>query len=125
MQATLLEKTSAVAGIESRCLQVLSTISEEGVPVREIAEAIGRGLKVPVMSKSAEEAAGHFGWLRIFVGRDLIGSSAQTQRRLAWRPTGLGLIAALEQMRYSENPAKSVSAARVRASQLIDGDWPK
>jgi nucleoside-diphosphate-sugar epimerase len=63
-------------------------VAEEGVSVRDIAEAIGRGLKVPVVSKSSEEAAAHFGWLGMFVGRDLTGSSVQTQRRLAWRPTG-------------------------------------
>jgi nucleoside-diphosphate-sugar epimerase len=91
-------------------------VAEEGVPVWEIAEAIGRRLKVPVVSKSREEAADHFGWLGIFVGRDLIGSSVQTQARLGWRPTGPGLIADLEQMRYSDTPASSVSAAPVRAS---------
>jgi nucleoside-diphosphate-sugar epimerase len=71
-------------------------IAEEGVPVRDIAEAIGRGLNVPVTSKSSEEAAAHFGWLGMFVGRDLTGSSVQTQRRLGWRPTGPGLIADLD-----------------------------
>jgi nucleoside-diphosphate-sugar epimerase len=92
-------------------------VAEEGVPVREIAEAIGRGLKVSVVSKSPQETAAHFGWLEIFVGRDLIGSSVQTQARLGWRPTGPGLIADLEQMYYSETPADSVSAAPVRASR--------
>ncbi len=92
-------------------------VAEEGVPVRDIAEAIGRGLKVPVVSKSSEEAAAHFGWLGIFVGRDLTGSSVQTQRRLGWRPTGPGLLADLEQMRYSDWLADSVSAAPVRASR--------
>ena len=92
-------------------------VAEEGVPVREIAEAIGRGLEVPVVSKSPEEAAGHFGWLGIFVGRNLVGSSVQTQARLGWHPTGPGLIADLEQMCYSETPADRVSAAPVRASR--------
>jgi len=92
-------------------------VAEQGVPVREIAEAIGRGLKVPVVSKSPEEAAAHFGWLGIFVGRDLIGSSAQTRARLGWRPTGPGLIADLEQMCYSETLTDSISAAPVRASR--------
>jgi nucleoside-diphosphate-sugar epimerase len=92
-------------------------VAEEGVPVREIAEAIGRGLKVPVVSKSPEETAAHFGWLGIFAGRDLIGSSVETQARLGWRPTGPGLIADLGQMRYSETPADSVSAPSVRASR--------
>ena len=75
-------------------------VAEEGIPVRDIAEVIGRGLKAPVVSLSPEEAAGHFGWLAAFVGLDLPASSAQTQARLGWRPTGPGLIADLEQMRY-------------------------
>lgn len=78
-------------------------VAEEGVPLREIAEVIGRGLKVPVVSKSPEEAAAHFGWLGMFAGLDLPASSAQTQERLGWRPTGPGLIADLEQMRYFES----------------------
>ena len=73
-------------------------VAEEGVPTREIAEAIGRGLKVPVVSMSAEEAAGHFGWLGMFVGRDAPASSALTQERLGWRPTiQTGLIADLDE----------------------------
>jgi nucleoside-diphosphate-sugar epimerase len=75
-------------------------IAEEGVPVREIAEAIGRGMKVPVVSKSPEEAAVHFGRLGMFVGRDLPGSSLQTQRILGWRPTGPGLIDDLDRAYY-------------------------
>jgi hypothetical protein len=55
---------------------------------------------VPVVLKSPEEAADHFGWLALFVGLDIPASSAQTQERLGWRPTGPGLIADLEQMRY-------------------------
>lgn len=74
----------------------------EGVPLRDIAEVIGRGLKVPVVSLSPEAATAHFGWLAAFAGRDVPASSAQTQERLGWRPTGPGLIADLEQMRYSE-----------------------
>src|SRR5437879_4440554 len=75
-------------------------VAEEGVPVRDIAEAIGRALNVPVVPKSAEEAAAHFGWIGMFVGRDLIGSSVQTQRRLGWRPTGPGLITDLDRAHY-------------------------
>lgn len=80
-------------------------IAEEGVPTRAIAEAIGRGLKVPVVSKSPEEAAAHFGWLAGFVGLDLTGSSALTQQRLGWHPTGPGLIADLGQASYFEQTA--------------------
>ena len=75
-------------------------VAEEGVSMREIAEVIGRGLKVPAISLSPEEAAAHFGWLAMFAGFDMPASSAQTQQRLGWRPTGPGLIADLERMRY-------------------------
>ena len=75
-------------------------VDEEGVPAREIAEALGRGLKVPVVSKSPEEAGEHFGWLGMFVGLDMPASSALTQKRLGWHPTGPGLIADLDQMHY-------------------------
>src|SRR5450755_3616083 len=61
-------------------------IAEEGVPLREIAEAIGRRLNLPVVSKSPEEAPQHFGFLGFFVGADLPASSALTQERLGWHP---------------------------------------
>ena len=75
-------------------------VAEEGVPVRDIAEVIGRGLKVPVVSVSPEEALAHFGWLGAFVGFDMPASSALTQERLGWRPISPGLISDLENMRY-------------------------
>jgi len=77
-------------------------VGEEGVPVRAVAEAIGRGLKVPVVSKLAEEAGEHFGWLGFFVGLDMPASSALTQERLGWQPTGPGLISDLDRMQYFE-----------------------
>jgi nucleoside-diphosphate-sugar epimerase len=77
-------------------------VAEEGVPMRDVAEVIGRGLKVPVVSLSPEEAPAHFGWLAAFAGLDLSASSALTQERLGWRPTGPGLSTDLEQMRYFE-----------------------
>jgi nucleoside-diphosphate-sugar epimerase len=77
-----------------------NAVAEEGVPLREIAEVIGRGLKLPVVSLSPEAASEHFGWLAAFVGFDLPASSALTQQRLGWRPTGPGMISDLENMRY-------------------------
>ena len=77
-------------------------VGEEGVPLRDIANAIGRGLKVPVVAIPSEEAAAHFGWLGFFAGVDGPASSALTQQRLGWRPTGPGLIRDLEDMRYFE-----------------------
>ena len=84
-------------------------VAEEGVPVRRIAEAIGRGLNIPVVSQSPEEAAAHFGFLAGFVGLDLTGSSVQTQQGLGWRPTGPGLIADLEHASDFE-PEQTASA---------------
>ena len=75
-------------------------VGEEGVPMRDIAEAIGRGLKVPVKSLSPEEAPAHFGWLGMFAGHELTASSAITRKKLGWNPTGPGLIADLEGMKY-------------------------
>ena len=77
-------------------------VAEEGVPVREVAESIGRGLKVPVVSISPGEAGEHFGFLGMFVSLDMPASSALTQQRLGWRPTGPGLISDLDQARYFE-----------------------
>ncbi|MFZ0708046.1 MAG: SDR family oxidoreductase [Candidatus Korobacteraceae bacterium] len=76
-------------------------VAEEGVPVRDIAEVVGRGLKVPVVSIAPDEAAAHFGWLGMFVGIDIPASSKQTREQLGWKPTGPTLIADLEKMRYS------------------------
>jgi nucleoside-diphosphate-sugar epimerase len=76
-------------------------VAEEGVSVRDIAEVVGRGLKVPVVALSPDEAAAHFGWLAPFAGWDMPASSTQTKKQLGWHPTGPGLIADLEQMRYS------------------------
>ena len=63
-------------------------VAEEGVPLRDIAEAIGRGLNIPVVSKTPEEAAEHFGFLSYFASIDGPVSSAQTQQRFGWRPKG-------------------------------------
>jgi nucleoside-diphosphate-sugar epimerase len=92
-------------------------VGEEGVSMRDIAEVIGRGLEVPVKSLSPEEAQTHFGWLALFAGLDMAASSVETQERLGWRPTGPGLIADLEQMRYGETAADVASAAPARAAR--------
>jgi nucleoside-diphosphate-sugar epimerase len=75
-------------------------VAEEGIPVRDIAEVIGQGLNVPVVSLSPEEAVNHFGWLAAFAGMDFPASSAQTRQLLGWNPTGPGLIADLKKMQY-------------------------
>jgi len=75
-------------------------IGDEGVPFREIAEVIGRHLSVPVISKSLEEAAEHFGWMALFAGIDGPASSAQTQKALAWRPIRAGLLEDIDKGTY-------------------------
>jgi nucleoside-diphosphate-sugar epimerase len=75
-------------------------VAEEGVSLKVIATAIGRGLNVPVVSKTPEEAKEHLGFLAHFAGLDLWATSAQTRKQLGWNPTGPGLIADLENMQY-------------------------
>ena len=76
--------------------------AEEGVPFREIAGVIGRRLNVPVVSKSGDEAANHFGWFAHFAALDNPTSSALTRERLGWRPTQPGLISDLDRPTYFE-----------------------
>jgi nucleoside-diphosphate-sugar epimerase len=85
-------------------------VADEGIPTREIAEVIGRQLNVPVISKSREEAADHFGWIAHFFGIDAPASSALTQERLGWRPIQVGLIADLNAAHYFERAADAVLA---------------
>jgi nucleoside-diphosphate-sugar epimerase len=90
----VLEKSSAGANYHA--------IGDEGVPFRDIARVIGRRLGVPVVSKSPEEAADHFGWLSHFVGMDSPASSKLTEERLEWRAKHPGIIADLERGTYFE-----------------------
>ena len=74
-------------------------IAEEGVPFKAIAEVIGRHLNVPVVSKSPEEAAEHFGWFR-FAMMDIPASSERTRSVLGWKPQQRGLIADFDHPSY-------------------------
>jgi nucleoside-diphosphate-sugar epimerase len=82
---------------------IYHAVDEEGVTMKAIVEAHGRGLKVPVVGIKPEEAEAHFGWLAHFAGHDMPSSSALTRRKLNWRPTGPGLIADLDAMDYSRD----------------------
>ncbi|WP_322012056.1 SDR family oxidoreductase [Paraburkholderia sp. J12] len=75
-------------------------VGEEGVISRKIAEALGRGLNLPVVSIAPEEATAHFGWMGMFAALDMPASSAWTQDRLGWRPTGPTLISDLNEARF-------------------------
>lgn len=78
-------------------------VGEEGVSAREIAEALGRGLKLPVVSIAREQTQAYFGWMAIFAALDMPASSALTQARLGWQPTGPTLIADLDEARYADD----------------------
>ena len=71
-------------------------------PCSDIAEAIGRRLKLPVKSIAAGRGAAHFGWLAMFAAHDMPASSEQTRKKLGWQPTGPGLIADLERLQVSD-----------------------
>jgi nucleoside-diphosphate-sugar epimerase len=79
---------------------VLHAIAEEGVPIRDVAETIGRQLELPVVSVSPEDAGEHFGWLAGFLGSDSPASSGATRELLGWQPTHPGLIPDLSEGHY-------------------------
>lgn len=79
---------------------VVHAVAEEGITARQIAEAIGRGLGVPVASVAPDDAADHFGWIAAFFALDIPASSAITQEMLGWAPSHPGLIADLEAGSY-------------------------
>jgi nucleoside-diphosphate-sugar epimerase len=78
----------------------LHAVADEGVPIREIAEVIGRHLNLPVVAVSPEHAAEHFTWLAHFLAMDGPASSVLTRELLGWQPTQLGLIDDLDQGHY-------------------------
>lgn len=82
---------------------IYHAVDEEGVSMKAIAEALGRGLKVPVISITPEETEAHFGWLARFAGHDMPSSSAITRRKLNWNPTGADLITDLDNMDYTRS----------------------
>jgi len=81
---------------------VYHAVDEEGVSMKAIAEALGRGLNVPVVSITPEEAQEHFGWLGLFAAHDIPASSQLTRQKLNWTPSGPGLIADLDGMNYTQ-----------------------
>ncbi|MGC4110104.1 MAG: SDR family oxidoreductase [Nocardioides sp.] len=79
---------------------IVHAVAEEGIATRDIAEAIGRGLGVPVTSVAAEQAAEHFGWIGAFFGADAPASNTLTRELLGWEPTHPGLVADLGEGSY-------------------------
>lgn len=81
----------------------LHAVADEGVPVRDIAQVIGRKLGLPSVSIPPEDAPAHFGFLSPFVALDGPTSSALTRELLGWRPTHPGLIADLDEGHYFQS----------------------
>ena len=81
-------------------------VAEEGVPFKQIAEVIGRHLNIPVVAKSTEEAAEHFGWFAMFAGMDVPASSERTRSLLGWHTEQPGLIADIDQRAYFTRSAE-------------------
>jgi nucleoside-diphosphate-sugar epimerase len=73
---------------------------EDGVPFKEIAAVVGRRLNMPVVAKSKDDAAAHFGWFATFAAMDLPASSARTRALLGWEPREPGLLADIDHPSY-------------------------
>lgn len=73
-------------------------VGEEGVTAKDISEALGRSLKLPVVSLTGDEVAAHFGWMAMFADVDMPASNAITRKKLSWTPVGPGLIADLDRL---------------------------
>jgi nucleoside-diphosphate-sugar epimerase len=97
-------------------------VAEQGVPFRDIAGVIGRRLNVPVVAKSPEEAADHFGWFAHFATLDNPASSARTRDLLGWQPKHPGFIPDLDRPRYFEIGWSAQAAQRV--SRPLDRSEP-
>jgi nucleoside-diphosphate-sugar epimerase len=84
---------------------VLHAVADEGVPLRDIAEVVGRRLNIPVTSISPDDAPAHFSWLAGFIGMNSPASSVYTRELLKWQPTHPGLIEDLNKGHYFDRPA--------------------
>jgi hypothetical protein len=81
------------------------------VPIRTVAEVIGRKLDLPVASMTPERAAEHFGWLAALLAADFPASSDLTRELLGWEPTQVGLIEDLEQGHYFQSQPHAAAVA--------------
>jgi nucleoside-diphosphate-sugar epimerase len=97
LDAAIVFRLALEQGVTERAYHA---VAEEGVPFKDIATVIGKHLGVPVVSKTKDEAADHFGWFAHFAAMDAPASSAKTREVLGWAPTERGLIADIGQAGY-------------------------
>lgn len=72
--------------------KVFHAIAEEGIPFKQIANAIGQGLQLPVAGKDEQDAEAHFGWFKHFASIDCPATSEQTRKTTGWQPKHPGLF---------------------------------
>jgi nucleoside-diphosphate-sugar epimerase len=84
----------------------LHAVAEEGVPTREIAEAIGRAYDLPVAAIPADDVQDHYGWIGGFFAMDLSATSVRTRELLGWTPTGPTLLEDLAAGAYGSSTAR-------------------
>ena len=85
----------------------LHAVADEGVPIRDVAEVIGRHLNLPVVSVPLEQAGEHFRWLAPFLGADAPASSSLTRELLGWQPVQPGLLDDLGKGHYFDRAPTS------------------
>jgi nucleoside-diphosphate-sugar epimerase len=88
----------ALEGAAAGCS--VHAVAEPGIPTKTIAEAIGAGLGLPVVSIPSDDAAEHFGWMSRFFGMDATASNTITRELLDWQPTRQGLLEDLSEGHY-------------------------
>jgi nucleoside-diphosphate-sugar epimerase len=93
----------------------LHAVADEAVPIRDIAEVIGRHLDLPVVSIAPEDAGEHFTWMAGFLALDSPASSTLTRALLGWEPAQCGLIEDLDQGHYFEHPERGRDSRGGRA----------
>ena len=91
----------ALALERGRAGEAYHAIAEQGVPFRQIAEAIGRQLGLPSRSITSDEAEAHFGGIAMFAAGNGPASSERTRRTLGWEPREPGIVADIERPNYS------------------------
>jgi nucleoside-diphosphate-sugar epimerase len=77
-------------------------VQDEGIPLREIAEAIGSRLGLPAVSIPRDElmVPGYFGFLANIVTQSYPASNLITRRTLGWEPAQPSLLADLDNGHY-------------------------
>jgi nucleoside-diphosphate-sugar epimerase len=80
---------------------LLHAVAEDGIPARDIAEAIGQAFDLPVRSIAPDDVQDHFGFIGTFFSMEMSATSAATRELLGWTPSGPTLVEDIEAGAYS------------------------